>query len=76
MKLRLKLKELLEREGVSVYRISQEFERMGYTREGLYAIAQGKNRPSMESLETLYTALEAVLKREVGLGELLEQVRE
>jgi hypothetical protein len=75
VKLRLTLNELLEREKVSVYRVAKEMVEMGWTRENVYAIAQGRSRPSMESLEALLQALEAILGREVNLLEVISQVR-
>jgi transcriptional regulator with XRE-family HTH domain len=74
--LRLTLHELLTRENISVYRVAKEFERLGYSEENLYAIAKGRSRVSMESLEALLTALEVILGREVSLLEVVEQVRE
>lgn len=75
MKLRLTLNELLKQERVSVYRLAKQMVNMGWTRENVYSIAQGRSRPSMESLEALLTALETILGRDVDMMEVIEQIR-
>ena len=75
MKLRLTLNELLKQERISVYRLAKQMVELGWTRENVYAISQGRSRPSMESLEALLTALETILGRDVDMLEVIEQIR-
>lgn len=73
-KVRVKFKDYLEEHNLSAYRVSQHTR--GMSPKTVYAIASGRNRPSMEALEKLLDALREITGEEVGPADLLEYVPE
>jgi transcriptional regulator with XRE-family HTH domain len=64
------LKELMKREGISIYRLSRV---SGIADPVLYGILRrGRNQPSLQTLARIKCALEVILGRPVSLDELVE----
>lgn len=73
-KVKVKFKDYLQEHNLSAYRVSQHAR--GMSPKTVYAIASGRNRPSMEALEKLLDALREITGEEVGPGDLLEYLPE
>lgn len=74
---RLRVADLLKREGLSRYRVAKHMERhFGVASAHVYVVLNGKAAPSWALLQKLHAALEALLGREVGVDEIIEVVRE
>lgn len=73
---RLRVKELLRRENIPIYRLARLLEPQGVGRSTIYGVVNGYQQPSFGLLMKIHGALEALLGREVGLEEILEVVRE
>jgi len=71
---RVRLSELLEENGISVYRLLKTLP--GVAPSTLYGIRNRRRQPDLDTLAKIHCALEALLGREVGLEEILEVVRE
>jgi len=73
MKYRVRIKELAEQNGLTLYRLSKQ---SGLLPSTVYAVGKGQTSPGLDTLAKLHAALEALLGREVGVEELIEVVRE
>ncbi|CAN5453596.1 MAG: helix-turn-helix domain-containing protein [Rubrobacteraceae bacterium] len=70
--IKVKFKDYLEARGLSAYRVTRHAR--GMSPKTVYAIASGRNRPSMDALEKLMDALREITGEDIGLDALIEYV--
>lgn len=68
--LKLKLKEFLDANGLSVYKLAKEVNGVG--EQAVYGIVRGDKKPSWESLDYITSALCRLTGRQVGIEEIVE----
>lgn len=68
--IRPRLREYLDTKGLTAYRLAQRVD--GMKPASVYAIAAGKKRPSLESLEKILGALRELTGEPVSLADVLE----
>ncbi|MDW8357876.1 helix-turn-helix transcriptional regulator [Thermus sp.] len=76
MRYRLRIKELLRKEGLPVNQVALALKPRGVGRSTVYGVVNEYQKPSLDMLEKLHGALEELLGREVALDELIQVVRE
>ena len=75
--IRVRLGEYLERHGLTAYRLAkamQEINQGKPSASAVYAIVEGKNTPSLETVNVALNALSKLLGHPVQLTDLLEYV--
>jgi len=64
--------DLLSKHSVSVYRLAKTAEKRGVSQAMIYALANGRNQPSLDSLGVLVASLREATGEMVQAGDLLK----
>jgi hypothetical protein len=70
MHIKVNLKNYLNECGITPYRLAKEVKGIGYAT--VYAAARGIRRPSLETLESILTALSSLTNKPVLLTDILQ----